>query len=532
MNRARKMRAVFGPSPSSSPLQGEETEKRIALILWHAVFCVILTVAFAPSANAQWNGFAHDSQHSADSPVAADSLNEILWTTPVDLDPPTGDFIAAHYGTPLVTAADTVIVPVKTAATGSFRVDARNATDGSLIWTLPSDYLLPQSTEIPVFGPTLTSQAQLYFPGIGGTVYFVDDPDTACSGANCPGQLVFFGAKNYRKHKTSFNARVMIDTPLTADSSGNIYFGFIVIAGHGSLHDVHGKKLKSGIARISASGKGSWIAATKAAADKTITGVSLNCAPALSPDGKTVYVAVSDANGAGYLVALNSTTLAPIARVRLKDPDSGSDASLSADSSSSPTVGPDGDVYYGVLENPCCTENHHRGFLLHFNATLSQTKTPGAFGWDTTASIVPASAVPSYGGSSSYLLATKYNNYDYWGGNGLNEVAVLDPDATETDPITGLSVMNEVETVLGPTPDGEGGVKEWCINSAAVDPGTDSIMVNSEDGNLYRWNLASNTLSQTVTLTTGYDEAYTPTVIGVDGTVYAIQDGILFAVGN
>ena len=70
------------------------------------------------------------------------------------------------------------------------------------------------------------------------------------------------------------------------------------------------------------------------------------------------------------------------------------------------------------------------------------------------------------------------------------------------------------------------------INSGADDPGTDSIMVNSVDGNLYRWNLASNTLSQTVTLTTGYDEAYTPTVIGVDGTVYAIQDGILFAVGN
>jgi hypothetical protein len=57
-------------------------------------------------------------------------------------------------------------------------------------------------------------------------------------------------------------------------------------------------------------------------------------------------------------------------------------------------------------------------------------------------------------------------------------------------------------------------------------------MVNSEDGNLYRWNLASNTLSEMVTLTTGYDEAYTPTAIGVDGTVYAIQDGILFAVGN
>jgi hypothetical protein len=497
--------------------------------------CLMLataTLVFAASANAQWSGFASDSQHSADSPVAADSLNEVLWTTPVDLAPPDSGFLAAHYGSPIITAANTVIVPVKTEPDSGFRVDGRNATSGNLLWTLPSDYVVPASSEIPPFGPVLTAQPRLYFPGIGGTVYFVDNPDAACSGANCPGQLAFFGAKNYRKHRKAFDARVMIDTPLTADSAGNIYFGFL-LKKSGSLHDAHHKKLKSGIARIDAvSGDGTWIAATSAANDKRMTGVSLNCAPALSPDFSTLYVAVSDGS-AGYLVALDSTTLAPIARMRLKDPDSGDDAGLSTDSSSSPTVGPDGDVYYGVLENPCCTENHHRGFLLHFNAALSQLKTPGAFGWDTTASIVPASALPSYSGPSSYLLATKYNNYDSFGGDGLNKVAVLDPNAAETDPVTGLSVMNEVETVLGPTPDGDsGGVKEWCVNSAAVDASTGSIMVNSEDGNLYRWNLAANTLSESVMLTTGYDEAYTPTVIGVDGTVYAIQDAILFAVGN
>src|SRR5208282_6329840 len=93
------------------------------------------------------------------------------------------------------------------------------------------------------------------------------------------------------------------------------------------------------------------------AEDQTMTGVALNCAPALSPDLTTLYVAVSNGS-AGYLVALNGTTLAPIARVRLKDPDSGNDATLPSASSASPTVGPDGDVYFGVLENPCCAENH------------------------------------------------------------------------------------------------------------------------------------------------------------------------------
>jgi hypothetical protein len=39
-------------------------------------------------------------------------------------------------------------------------------------------------------------------------------------------------------------------------------------------------------------------------------------------------------------------------------------------------------------------------------------------------------------------------------------------------------------------------------------------------------------LSESVTLTSGIGEAYTPTAIGVDGTVYAINDAILFAVGQ
>jgi hypothetical protein len=241
---------------------------------------------------------------------------------------------------------------------------------------------------------------------------------------------------------------------------------------------------------------------------------------------------VSDGS-AGYLLALNSRTLAPIARVRLKDPKSGNDATLAFDSSATPTVGPDGDVYFGVLENPCCAENHDRGWLLHFDSLLTQSKIPGAFGWDNTASIVPASMIPSYSGSSSYLIMSKYNNYANVGGDGMNKLAVLDPNASETDPVTGVTVMNEVITVVGPTPDVDlPGVKEWCINSGAVDPGTGSVLVNSEDGKLYRWDLSANTLSESVTITSGVGEAYTPTAIGVDGTVYAINNSVLFAVGE
>jgi hypothetical protein len=190
-------------------------------------------------------------------------------------------------------------------------------------------------------------------------------------------------------------------------------------------------------------------------------------------------------------------------------------------------------VYYGVFETSCCS-NHDRGWLLHFNSTLSTIKLPGAFGWDTTASVVAKAIVPSYHGSSSYLLLTKYNNYKSTGGNGQNYVAITDPNTPMTDPITGVSVMNVVMQQIGRTPDGSpaGAVREWCINSAAIDPTTKSAIVNSEDGTNYRWDFTTNTLSQQMSLSPGVGEAYTPTVIGPDGTVYAINDAVLYAIGQ
>jgi hypothetical protein len=440
----------------------------------------------------------------------------------VDLQPQySGNDLLIHYGSPLITAANTVIVPVKTGATEGFQVEARGGSNGALKWSLTTDYVLPPHHWTPVFGPALTSQPRLYFPGAGGTVYFRDQPDAS---AGTGGQIAFYGLSNYQANPQAYDASVMINTPLTTDPSGNIYFGFLV-TGNTPL------ALTSGVARISASGQGSWIPVTTAAADPTMTKVVHNSTPALSPDLGTLYIAVSNGS-AGYLVALNSTTLAPVARVPLKDPKSGQDSWLSDDGSASPTVGPDGDVYFGVLESPS-GENHFRGWLLHFDGSLSQSKTPGAFGWDDTASLVPAQMVPSYQGTSGYLLMSKYNNYAQAGGDGQNKLAVLDPNATQTDPVTLVSVMKEVLTIPGPTPDlSIGGVKEWCINSAAVDPQTKSILANSEDGKLYRWDLTTNTLSQSAVLTSGIGEAYTSTVIGVDGHVYAINNAIVFAVGQ
>lgn len=484
----------------------------------------------AASANAQsialpWSGLGHDPQHSSISRVTAQPLGHIKWTTPVDLMPQytSGGGLLIHYGTPLITRQNTVVVPVKTGATDTFRVEGHDATTGSQTWMELSDYTLPTHHWVPSYGIALTPKNRVYFAGAGGTVYFRDTPDAA---TGTRGQLAFFGLTNYLAAPSTFNTNVQINTPITSDRYGNIYFGFLVT---GSTTP----PLQSGIARIAEDGTGSWVSAIAASGDASITKVVHNCAPGLSNDHKTLYIAVSAGNTlGGYLVALDSRTLAPLGKVRLKDVQNpGNDASLPDDGSASPTVGPDGDVYFGVLENPTYS-NHYRGWMLHFDKSLAQSKTPGAFGWDDTPSIVSSSLVPSYHGSSAYLLLTKYNNYKGLGGDGVNKVAVLDPDTGAIDPITGATVMAEVITKIGPTPDGASpAVREWCINAAAVDPSTKSGIVTSEDGKAYRWDFPSNTFSQTLTLNTGIGEAYTPTMIGVDGTVYAIANATLFAIG-
>ncbi len=495
----------------------------------------LLAIGLAAHASAQsialpWSGHGHDPQHSGISRFPAQSLEQVRWQMPVDLDRTYwGTRLLIHYGSAVVTRANTVIVPVKTGADDGFRLEARAAADGAVRWILPTDYSLPPHSWVPACGIALTPKGRLFFPAAGGTVRFRDDPDAA-SGAT--GQIAFYGAAQYAAAPATFNSNVKISTPITTDRYGNLFFGFVVLGPNPA-------NLQSGLARIGEDGVATWISAATAAADSNITRVLMNCAPALSHDQKTLYLAVTTAGdyGSGYLVAFDSRTLAPLHRVLLKDArDPTRNAILPVDGSSSPTVGPDGDVYFGVLEQPFYS-NNLRGWLLHFDSSLGETRTPGAFGWDDTATIVPASSVPGYAGASSYLVMTKSNNYVSGGGDGVNRLALLDPQATMTDPVTGIAVMQEILTVAGPTPDWEypnvpGAVREWCVNAAAYDPVTSSVFAANEDGKLYRWDLASNTLAQVLTLTDGIGEAYTPTVIGVDGTVYAVANGLLFAAGT
>jgi hypothetical protein len=88
---------------------------------------LVVAAALAPAiaiAGAPWRTYGRNPQHSARASRAAQPLEEIHWHTPVDLDPQYsgGGALFIHYGTPLVTSRNTVVLPVKTGASGGFRV--------------------------------------------------------------------------------------------------------------------------------------------------------------------------------------------------------------------------------------------------------------------------------------------------------------------------------------------------------------------------------------------------------------------------
>ena len=238
----------------------------------------------APDQSSSVPTFAGNAQHTAAYQPAAQNLNTIHWSTTIDLNN-AGGF--AHYGAPVITSANTILVPVKTASDG-FQVNAFDGTNGAAKYTLTTDYVLPSTA-----GSRFTIHAlatgsfgtRLYYPGRGGTIYHIDNPDAVAHGT--PVQEVFYTTlANYLANAAAYNAAIFINTPITADSKGNVFFGFRVQGTAPAPLNT----TQSGFARIDPNGNGTYVLAGTAANDASINRDSHNSAPALSNDETTLYV--------------------------------------------------------------------------------------------------------------------------------------------------------------------------------------------------------------------------------------------------
>lgn len=95
---------------------------------------MVICIAFAAGLRAQtvtapWSSYARDPQHTALSTIGAQRLERIKWNTPVDqvLQGSSGP-LYIHYGSPLITAGNTVLVSVRTSSANTYQVEAHSGS--------------------------------------------------------------------------------------------------------------------------------------------------------------------------------------------------------------------------------------------------------------------------------------------------------------------------------------------------------------------------------------------------------------------
>jgi len=485
-----------------------------------------------------WLQWGRTAQHNGDSPVVGQNPQAQL--ADITYDPfvaqeqaEAGGPLTAHYQVPLIDG-DTTFLEYKTGVytpcnpPGSHTPypcgpDAWNWEiwneraftwqNGSLVesWNFQSDWKPEPNSNVndvnsaswglfgwePVFHAAI-SGGHVFVPGASGSVYKLNEADGSVAEQFTP-----FGS----------DANTYVSGPLTADAIGNIYYNAVRLDPVLPWTD---DATGAWLVKIAPNG-----AFRVAKYEKLVPGAQVNCftdlpcgsqrgainvAPAISPDGKTLYT-VSRAHFIGYvayLVAVNVSDLTPKWQIRL-------DGLLGANSvayvidiaSSTPSVAPDGSIFFGVLNfGPS-----GRGDLLKFSPD-GQYLAAFNFGWDSTPAVYPH--------DGTYSLIIKNN---YGATNGPYFISQLDSNLRPE-----WHFKND--TIDSTHPNGY----EWCVNAPAVDA-NGTVYANSEDGNVYVIN-QGGTLKGKIFERIAIEAAYTPIAIGPDGRLYTENDGDMFVVGN
>ena len=467
------------------------------------------------------------------------------------------------------------------------------------VWTFDSDWVPPGSAFDfwePVYHAALAN-GFLYDPGAGGTIFKLNRSDGSVASrinpfADIDGNTYTaspltvdgFGNIYYNVVRVTGRGRVAFlnadvqDSWLVKvrpnDSVQKVSYGTLLaqatIIGESVPGPKDGCKVQFSNSQLP------WPPAPDAVPPTTPCGsqrAALNVAPAVAPDG-TIYT-VSKAHFVtryNYLIAVNADLTGKWAaslRGHLHDgchaasvsdsvlPKNGEPGGCRVgategvdpgtnepgpgrvfdDATSSPTIAPDGSIFFGALT----VYNYEQGNLMHFS---SQGGFLGAFGfgWDTTPAI--------YTHDGTYSVITKNNHYSV--GSYCGVEAFCPSDRTSSNPsspeayfITQLSPSLAIEwsfqntNTLSCKRDDQGNITctsdhphgfEWCVNAAVVDI-NGVVYANSEDGNLYAIN-PGGSLKQRIFQQSALGAAYTPASLGSDGKIYSQNSGRLFVVGQ
>jgi hypothetical protein len=572
----------------------------------------------APSAQPapDWAQWGLNPQHTLfDGGVVGQPLNQNAVMLQYDFniaaekaDPNAEGDLLVHYQVPLVDGND-VFVESKdgtysnsTYSTQKWHQNKYTWQGGTLVkvWTFNTDWFAPGSSSLfwePVYHAVLANGV-LYDPGAGGTIFKINKTTGAV-------------IKRINPFGTTINPNTFTASPLTADSSGNIYYNVVQVTQNNITGWTKDDVVNSWLVRVSPNDtitkvsyatlfsqaviKGEavprandscsvqfasslpWPPSTNATPPNTQCGTqraALNIAPAIAPDG-TIY-SISKAHLVSrynYMVAINSNLTGKWAasfRNRLNDGcgvsfaignpggaganggcrdganfgvDPGTNepppARVLDDSSSSPTVAPDGSIFYGAYT----LYNWAQGHMMHFSAN-GDFLNAFNFGWDNTP------AIYSHGGT--YSVVFKNNHY---GGPGFGDycsdpnwcpdrsnpnASFLGPEAyfvSQLDPNLNLewSFQNTNTNSCTRNPDGtvtcvsdHPNGFEWCVNAAVVDA-NGTVYANSEDGNLYAIGQGGTLLGH-IFQNLAIGAAYTPASMDSKGRIYSQNDGFLFVV--
>jgi len=327
----------------------------------------------------------------------------------------------------------------------------------------------------------------VFVPGFGGSIYKLNETDGSVIAHYKP-----FGKKD--------DPNAFVSGPLTYDEHGAVYYNAILL----NSQNPWGVDIRSAwLVKVNASGKIKKVSYTT-----LVPGAPSNCggspcgsqrpgvnvAPAVTPDGKTIYTMSRGhfASDYGYMVAVNSD-LTPKWQTSLRGLVPGADTYVYDLSSSTPVIATDGSPLYGALGD------NGRGYLLKFD-TSGHFTADYDFGWDETPAIYP------HDGTFSVIL--KDNHY----GSGPYYMTQLN------------SALKIEWQYKSPTN------REWCVNAPAVDA-NGVVYANSEDGNVYVIN-QGGTLKGKIFLRLAIGAAYTPVALGLNGKIYTENDGDMFVIGK